>query len=193
MKNPGLALLMAGGRSRRMGRDKCTLPWRGRPMWEWQMQTLAALSPDKIAVTAPERPDWLPPHAGWLPDTAPDIGPLAGLLAGLRELKQGNMLVLAVDLPFMTADYLAALWAGCPGNLGSVPAGPKGWEPLAAVYPAGAADLADERLNAGRRDLQGWVDQLHHAGWVERHAIDPDNSTLFRNLNHPHQWEAALS
>jgi len=76
MNFPKLAVLIAGGRSRRMGRDKCLLEWRGKPLWEQQLGTLTVIGAERIVVVSPERPDWLPEGGQWMADVPGERVPL---------------------------------------------------------------------------------------------------------------------
>jgi len=177
------AVLIAGGRSRRMGCAKCLLEWRGKPLWEHQLETLAGLDPDALAVAAPDRPTWLPAGVAWLPDAASDSGPLGGILAGLNFAASGPVVVLAVDLPMMTTGYLRKLMDASGELCGAVPFSGTGYEPVSAVYPVGAAGAAGRWLQAGRRDLQGWVAGLVRAGLVR--SMESGDAELFQNWNRP--------
>ena len=186
----GLAVLIAGGKSRRMGvlGDKALLEWEGRPLWKHQLATLEGLKPEQLLVAAPERPAWLPDSAGWVKDEIGPIGPIGpmgGLLAALAAAGQGMVAALAVDLPAMTSEYLASLLAGCRSSRGIVPRSSSGYEPLAAFYPSNAADSAREWLANGRRDCQGWIAQLLQRELVTAQEIAPADLPLFRNLNTP--------
>lgn len=59
------AALLAGGKSTRMGQDKCILKVDGIPMWRRQLGLLSSLSPEVVAV-APHRPAWLPKMFSWV-------------------------------------------------------------------------------------------------------------------------------
>src|SRR5436305_9892616 len=54
------AVLLCGGESHRMHRDKATIEWRHQPLWERQMQTLRELQPEAIFLSARSDPDWRP-------------------------------------------------------------------------------------------------------------------------------------
>src|SRR5437868_1710194 len=105
------ALLLAGGESRRMGRDKASLEFRGEPLWQRQIRTLEALKPLEILVSARTQPDWLPAGRFFVPDEPPSRGPLSGLAAGLSVMRGTHLLVLGVDMPLMTEACLRALRA----------------------------------------------------------------------------------
>ena len=88
------AALLAGGKSTRMGQDKCILKVDGIPMWRRQLGLLSSLSPEVVAV-APHRPEWLPQMFSWVQDAAQDEGPIGGLAAVLSQATYQNVLVLA--------------------------------------------------------------------------------------------------
>lgn len=180
-----MAVLIAGGRSRRMGCDKCLIEWRGKPLWQHQLETLADLQPSALAVAAPGKPDWLPDGVKWLPDVFPDSGPLAGILAALNFSGNGPVVALAVDLPRMTSDYLQGLLNDAGEHQGIVPLSAKGYEPLSAVYPVEAAMAAESRLQSGRRDLQGWVSELARCDLIRSRNVEANDTILFQNWNHP--------
>src|SRR5438552_4706439 len=98
------AVLLAGGKSRRMGRDKATIEWRGRPLWEWQIEKLRALCVEKIVLSTQSDVPWRPPDVELLPDIPPSRGPLSGLAAALASTEADQLLALAVDMPFMSTE-----------------------------------------------------------------------------------------
>src|SRR4051812_6334942 len=73
------AVLLAGGKSRRMGRDKATTSYRGRPLWRHQTELLGELGPFEILISARSDPPWRPDQFKFVPDGAVSRGPLTGL------------------------------------------------------------------------------------------------------------------
>jgi molybdopterin-guanine dinucleotide biosynthesis protein A len=128
------AVLLAGGKSRRMGADKATLIFQGQPLWARQLATLKQLSPEKIIISARTKPNWCPPEAEFITDEIPGIGPMAGLLATMQRAETSHLIVLAVDLPHMTSDGLKKIIAAAGPGIGAVVKG-EFYEPLCAVYP----------------------------------------------------------
>src|SRR5580704_3387360 len=104
------ALLLAGGRSRRMGVDKATVLISGEPLWRRQLRVLSKLRPGAVGISARTVPLWCPAEIEVVTDKPPSCGPLSGVAAGLRRLKSSHLLVLAIDLPEMTPEHLWKLW-----------------------------------------------------------------------------------
>ena len=114
---PFAAVLVAGGRSRRMGRDKALLRLRdGRLLWERQLKILQSLGPGELFVSGPAR-DGFPADVVLLADERPDYGPLSGIVAALE----------AMEAPAGGArDRLARDERGFPANACSRQRGGKG-------------------------------------------------------------------
>jgi len=147
---------------------------------------LAGVYPNEelpLAVASPKKPIWRPWEISWVPDAG--TGPLAAIVAAMESSKSGLILVLAIDLPEMTSDYLSELRAGCAIDCGAEPHGDVGFEPVAAVFPANAASIEREYLLSGRRDLQGWVKDLQARGRILPRKIKPAERVLFTNWNRP--------
>jgi molybdopterin-guanine dinucleotide biosynthesis protein A len=176
-----LALLMAGGRSRRMGTDKCLLDWSGLPLWKHQLETLRALKPARLAVSSSIRPEWLPDEIEWLPDAVEHAGPFSGVISGLEAVQDGLILVLAVDLPWMSPAWFLRLMDEGSHVARHGAFGP--YEPLGALYPACLAASSRKWLESGRRDFQGWIQEEVQRGFLCPHDISLGEKNFFRNLN----------
>jgi molybdenum cofactor guanylyltransferase len=183
------ALLLAGGESRRMGQDKATIELGGRPLWERQLELLRSLRPDKIFVSARNTPSWLPRHVELLVDDAPSHGPLSGLTRGLKVMRTTHLLVLAVDMPFMTAVELGSLLKRASEACGVVPTIADRAEPLAAIYPAEAAADFEATLAGSVFSLQPVVRQLAATGRITLWAVAKDNAHLYRSVNEPSDFK----
>ncbi|MFN2622538.1 MAG: molybdenum cofactor guanylyltransferase [Chthoniobacterales bacterium] len=179
------AVLLAGGESRRMGRDKATIEFKGEPLWRRQMQLLRALEPQKLFVSARTKPEWLPDDAELLLDDPPSRGPLSGLAKALAAMRTTHLIALAVDMPFMTVGELAKLLGLATENRGVVPMIAKRAEPLAAIYPAHAvadfkAALAGEDFSLQRLVVNLRVNHKIAVRPVAKEAVD-----LYRSMNNP--------
>ena len=103
------AVLLAGGESRRMGKDKATLSHRGKTLWQIQLELLRQLTPQEIFVSARSDPDWRPAGIQFVADDPPSRGPLSGLAASLDRMSTSHLLALAIDMPWMSNKYLEFL------------------------------------------------------------------------------------
>ena len=107
-------ILLAGGKSRRMGKDKALLPFWGTSLLHFQMEK-AQLLGAQLLISAGEDParllPLLPPgmETCLIADELPDRGPLGGLAACLKHAQTPRCLVLPVDVPFVPAEVLRSL------------------------------------------------------------------------------------
>jgi len=190
------AALIAGGRSRRMGTDKAFLDWKGRPLWEHQMEKLRELHPEQLLLSCrsdqpfPAQPDITPVYDAW-----PDCGPLGGVASCLRASSKPLLAVLGIDLPLLAVEFLRRLLASCTNGNGAVivrgGAGETYHEPLAAVYPAVMRSLAEEQIAAGRLSMQEFIRRGLENGWLREMIAPVEAAEWFTNLNAPDDLNAA--
>ncbi len=117
-------------------------------------------------------------------DEFENAGPLAGVAAALRGCSAPRLVVLAVDLPWMTAGFLRALLES-EETAGVVPRGPEFFEPLAAVYSLGCGPLAQAALQCGDFSMQNFVAVALAEKLVVARSIAPEEAPLFENWNSP--------
>src|SRR6266436_8935322 len=179
------AVLLAGGESRRMGKDKATLFFGGKPLWQIQLELLRKLEPSEILISARTDPPWRPSDMQFVPDDPPSRGPLSGLTAALARIQTGHLLALAIDLPFMTENYLRAISHKIEPGRGTLPMIGDRAEPLAAIYPAAAHVDLVAALSGNDFSLQTLTSRLVKAGRLRLFPISKKEVRLFRNLNAP--------
>ena len=103
-------LVLAGGASTRMGRDKAALAYHGRSQLEWTFELLSEVCAATFVSVRPDQRDE-PTRAAFpqLVDSQPGIGPIAGIAAALQQHPKAAWLVVACDLPFITREVLTNL------------------------------------------------------------------------------------
>jgi molybdopterin-guanine dinucleotide biosynthesis protein A len=179
------AALIAGGKSTRMGRDKAALRRAGCPLWLAQLGTLAATQPAEIFVAG----KCAPIPAGtveMIADLREDCGPLGGIAAALKRARAPWVMVLAVDMPAMTPEFLLAMLRRAQRkDCGVVPHFDDGFEPLAAIYPADAAPIAVRMLEEGRLALREFIGEAMGAGLLVDYPVEWEERRLFANMNTP--------
>lgn len=148
------AVLLAAGRSVRMGRDKALLPAAGRLLWQRQVEVLRTAGTREICFSVRPEQTWVPAGATVVRDAVPGAGPLAGIVAALAVCREPHLAVLAVDLPRMEAAWFKQLLARCAPGIGAVGRRDGFYEPLAAIYPRELLPAAETALARGEYSLQ---------------------------------------
>ncbi|MFL6290792.1 MAG: molybdenum cofactor guanylyltransferase [Thermoanaerobaculia bacterium] len=141
-----LGVVLAGGASTRMGRDKALLEVEGETLLSRAARKLREVC-DEVLIADAGR-NRLP---GSVPD-GPGQGPAAGILGAAHARPGERLLVLAVDLPRVPVSLLAEL-AGSDADL-AIPRWERGLEPLCALYGPAALAALEERVGRGRLDLR---------------------------------------
>jgi molybdopterin-guanine dinucleotide biosynthesis protein A len=179
------AVLLAGGESRRMGKDKATIVFRGEPLWKRQLELLRALTPERIFVSARTDPSWLPPDTDLLLDDPPSRGPLSGLTKALTRLQTSHVVALAVDMPFMTREQMRTLWSLATNGCGVLPMIGDRAEPLAAIYPRDALSDLLAALGGNDFSLQQLSRDLLQQRKLRVFQVSSSESELYRSVNEP--------
>jgi molybdopterin-guanine dinucleotide biosynthesis protein A len=175
--------VLAGGKSSRMGRDKALLPFRGGAMVSHAAATVAAAAGSATLIGDPQKYG----HLGYavIPDRSPGEGPLGGIESALSYTAADWNVVLACDMPAISAEFLRGLLdAAARLNADAlVPAGPSGrLEPLSAVYHRRCLAALRSALGAGVRKVTDALAGLDVARWTV------DDAACFENLNTPAEW-----
>jgi molybdopterin-guanine dinucleotide biosynthesis protein A len=177
------AVLLAGGESRRMRKDKATVLFRGKSLWQIQLDLLRKLEPAEISVSARSDPAWRPPDVHFVADHLPSRGPLSGLAAALARMRTNHLLALAIDMPFMTEKYLKFLCGQIEPGCGVLPKIDNRAEPLAAIYPQEAAAEIGGALSGADFSLQTLTNCLVAAGKLRVMPVAEQEKKLFLNVN----------
>jgi len=179
------AIVLAGGQSRRMGRDKALIDYQGRPIIAHVVDTLRALS-DDIAVVSNQSDLYGPFGARIVPDYEPPCGPLGGIAVGLQTARHPLAVVVACDMPFLNVTLLRWLIDLAEGYDAVVPQTGDEFEPLHAVYRRECYSPIVQRLERGeRRVISFFADvRLRPVPETEWRVLDPAGRSLV-NLNTP--------
>ena len=183
--------VLAGGQSRRMGRDKALLQLGvgGQTLIERVLAAARPLGYPRVIIgdSAAYAHLGLPVH----PDHRPGLGPLGGLYTALSTTG-APVLLLACDLPFLTPDFLRHLVNRRGPHQAVVPYAATGLQPLCALYEPSCLTAVEAAIQAdqrGMRDLLSnlTLDLVREKDW---RPYD-DHGLLFANLNAPEEYERA--
>ena len=177
------AILLAGGRSGRMGRDKALLPIRGRPLLQYIYEQLEP-SFDEVLVSASDAAAYAFLGTRVVPDRIPGLGPLMGIASCLLASRNELNFVVACDMPVIDLPRVRRMLAEAEGYDVVVPRDVDGhWEPLFAIYRKTAAVAAEKILDGGGRR----VDDIYRDLEVRVAAEGPDPSLV--NINEEVDYE----
>lgn len=170
-------VVLAGGKSSRMGRDKAQLLWQGTPLLQHMCALLLASGASRVMVSGNY------PEMGGIADTSPELGPLGGLASVAPHIPDGALLLVPVDMPQLTPSLLLHLVQHAHAN--------------AACYQAHMLPMW-LHLN---QHLRSWLKAAIHLPAKARslHALHaamggvflpaPEGTTTeLTNLNTPDQW-----
>ncbi len=172
--------VLVGGASSRMGTNKAFLPLDGQPLVLYVAKTVASVAGSAMLVGSRA----VYGHLGLkvIPDARTGYGPLAGIEAALDSTAADFNLIVACDLPGLSAGLFDAIFTAAeaqPEADITMPAGP---EPLCAVYRKRALPLIRAALDRGTRKVTDAFDQL----LVQTVAIGAESD--FTNVNTPDDW-----
>ena len=181
-------IILAGGKSRRMGQEKAFLTLGGRPLIEIVLERIRAVADEVIVVTnSPQRYAHL--EAKLAGDVFRGVGVLGGMHAGLTAARFDYSLVVACDMPFLNSSLLAFLASLASDHDIVVPRVDGLLEPLHAVYCRSCISLIENKIAKGQRKAYSFYPQVN-VRHVERHEIariDPGLLSLW-NANTPEDW-----
>jgi molybdopterin-guanine dinucleotide biosynthesis protein A len=193
------AVLMAGGRSVRMGRDKACLNWQGRPLWQVQAEKLLSTEGDPVVIACRrqqglhEKTEFTG-RLSWRFDPEEEAAGPAGVV--LRMLDEFSMpvLLLAVDMPFMTAAFLnQSIVRAVPSGLGLFFESSQGLEPLVGWYSPGMQQVMRACMDRGISAMRAMIQECRLQGLASVRPLTGEEEALFANLNTPSHWESAVA
>jgi len=176
---------LAGGKSRRMGRDKALLAVCGEPLWQRQIRLSLACGATRAFLSV--RPGQ---HLGGaaverIEDVRADLGPLSGLASSLSACRESHLLVLAVDMPLLNEDIIREMLARCGHDLGIIPHVDGNPQPVSAIYTRRCLDGAVKRLGENSLAAADWAQECVDRGFCLRWDVPAPHSSLFANWNVP--------
>jgi molybdopterin-guanine dinucleotide biosynthesis protein A len=184
-------VILAGGKSRRMGRDKAFLPFGQGFLIERVIEVIQQVTADVVLITnSPEQYQrfGLPMFT----DVIPDAGSLGGIYTGLVSSKTPYSLCLACDMPFVKPAFLHFV---CDKALEAdvvIPRNAEDFQPLCAVYSQACCASIRQRIEAGRLKITGFFDQVR-VRVIDGELLaryDP-HDVMFFNANTPEEYAKA--
>ena len=193
-------IVLAGGLSRRLGRDKAVETVGGEPLIRRVTTRLSEVSSQVVVVVnEPARAKVLPlPESAQVAvDSYPNKGPLGGILAGLSAATDDWAFVVSCDMPFLNTRLLSHMSSLRDGFDVVVPVIDDRPEPTHALYQQACLPHIRGRLEAGQLKTSGFFDEVNvrYVSESEIDRIDPERLSFFNvntqeDLNRAHQLAA---
>jgi molybdopterin-guanine dinucleotide biosynthesis protein A len=187
------AVILAGGKSTRMGRDKARLEIGGRPLLARQIQLVRETGTGEVFVSGRAGEDYLDFDCVVLSDRFGEAGPIAGIERALAAASSSRLLVVAVDMPGLTPVILKRLVERGGGTKGIIPRIDGRTEPLAAIYPKLAGKLAESLLGTGIYSARTFADRCVQNGLADFFDLDASMACHFVNWNEPADLRSAVA
>ncbi|MBI4355129.1 MAG: molybdenum cofactor guanylyltransferase [Candidatus Omnitrophica bacterium] len=186
-------IILAGGRSRRMGRDKAHLAWGAVTLLE---QVIATLRPvvDELVVAVKDPEAFRHLNVRVVADLVPGQHALGGLYTGLLAASHARCFVCGCDAPFLNPRVIRVLVEQADGWDLVMPRTPAGLQPLHAVYARSLISVVEEQLSSRQRDLQALVPKVRSRiiDHEQLRPFDPGGLSFF-NINTPADYDQACA
>lgn len=174
--------ILVGGRSRRFGRDKVLLRYEGKPLVVHVYDLLLSLF-EQVSLVGHPRPELSDLGMPCIPDLIPGRGVLGGIYTALVSAASPHVFITGADMPFLTTELISRVLDQRHQADAVIPRGPRGLEPLCAVYARECVDTLRRNLERGRLRITEALEGLTvHTPAVETGEGMQDP---FANINFP--------
>ena len=179
------AVIFAGGKSSRMGKDKALLPFgEHTTLSEFQYEKLNTLF-SKVYLSAKENKfDF---DCSVITDRYDESSPLVGIISIFETLEIEEVFILSVDAPFVNQTVIEAMYKQDKGNNDVIVAqSPSGTQPLCGIYKRSILPIAYQQLEKNNHKLHDFL------SLVKTLYVPFEEDKPFSNLNHPEEYREAL-
>ncbi|MDD5406290.1 MAG: molybdenum cofactor guanylyltransferase MobA [Sulfurovaceae bacterium] len=186
MKLFNTAVIFAGGKSSRMGRDKALLPFGGySSLSEYQYEKFAEIFKTVYISVKHDKFDFSPPL---ITDRYEQSSPLVGLISIFETINENEVFILSVDSPMIDRGVIEQLYQFASSSSDAdvvIAKSPQGIEPLCGIYRRSIMPLAKEFFELNNHKLTALLSKSKSV------YKSFDSNEPFLNLNHPDEYERA--
>lgn len=178
-------ILLAGGKSSRMGEDKAFMRYHNRYLYEYSLSILNLFSEEIILSSA--NPRFKNLEYPCISDEISNLGPLGGIYSCLKLIKNESAIVLPCDLPFITGKIIEFLIENSGGYDITIALNhEKRPEPLIGIYSSSLIPLIKEMIHSNQNKMQELFLRAN-TNFVMVPEITPE---MFRNINNPEDFNS---
>ena len=183
-------IVLAGGKSQRMGRNKALMELGGKTLISRVLDKLSRLC-DELIISASEVEKYAHLPARVVPDAIPGRGALSGVHTGLAAMRNERAVVVACDLPFLSLPLLRYMAAVAFGYDVVVPVVGGYYEPLHAVYGADCVGQIEQLVTEGPQRIVALYRRVRVREVTEGEVRLFGAELSFMNVNTPEDWDEA--
>lgn len=184
--NPITAIILAGGQSRRMGRDKGLVLLNGKPMVQHVLDKAKSITDNAMIIT--NQPGYEHFGVPTYSDLIEDKGPLGGIYTGLHYTRTEYNLVLSCDIPLVSVSFLNRLASYRGENQAWVPVHENQPQPLCAIYKKEIRPQIKLSFEAGPLSMQKFLETIN-TSFIDMSDVGAEHKNGFANLNSPEDVE----
>jgi molybdopterin-guanine dinucleotide biosynthesis protein A len=186
-KKPMTGILLAGGKSTRMGEDKAFLKFRGKYLYTYPLAILRHFCSEILISSSDER--FRKDGFEVVKDEYKDSGPLGGIYSCLQRAGSEKSIVLSCDLPLVTKEFIEMLLSESGNSLICLGKNKRDMpEPLAGIYDKSLLPVMKTQLLSGNYKMSNLLTGNRHSILdVEKRGFDSDR--IFFNVNSPSDIE----
>lgn len=184
-------IVLAGGKSSRMGTDKSLLKWKGITLVERAIDLLKPFC-SQVIISSNNFVYDFTGHETW-PDELPQQAPIVGIFSCLKRSATDVNIILSCDMPYVSADLITHL-LGCSGKHAVVVPVHDGFtEPLCGIYKQSILPILEKHITNNEFSLHRFIESCpHHYAEIDKH-LPFFNNKLFLNINTPDDLRRSLS
>lgn len=184
-------IILAGGKSSRLGQNKGLAHFRSRPLVSYAIKTLEPICSEIIISANNDLEEYQKFGLEIITDELQNIGPMGGLVACLKKSTTRFNFVMACDTPFVNSDLFVYLLNNIENFQMAIPEHGDGMlEPLIGCYTTNILWYLEEAVKAGDYSLRGLMKKIR----IKKVIIDPElpffHENLFFNVNTPKELES---
>lgn len=178
-------VILAGGKSSRMGKDKGLCEFKGKALVTYAIEVLKPLC-NRIIISANKTEEYSGFGLDVFPDEVKGIGPMGGMLSSLKQSETEHNLVLSCDTPFVTTELFENLLQHIDKNQVVVPLHQQGKiEPLAAYYATNVIAELARCVDIGDYKMMNFLQKVRTGSFNVDNLWPGEAIQLFHNLNTP--------
>jgi molybdenum cofactor guanylyltransferase len=178
-------IILAGGKSSRMGAEKGLQELCGKPLIQYAIEALSGLCKSIIISSSSDAYHSLGYKV--VADVFPGIGPMGGIYSSLKQSKTEKNLVLSCDLPFVTAELMSYILENSRGFKVAIPwLGHQHYEPLCGFYHLSILDQISDYIQHTNYKLPDLFEEISINKLVISNKLEFYKENLFLNVNSKH-------